>query len=121
MSLTRKDATSAVLAVLVALVYLANTHDWGVPLLASNRWAAGAVGLLGMVTCMRGRGFDEGARLSMGILSALGVATLGLLVAALWTGAPGALGLLVLGTLLLWALATLRHAATDAIRGPHPA
>ena len=60
MPLTRKDATSTVFAALVALVYLANTHDWGVPLLASNRWAAGAVGLLGMVTCTRGRGFDEG-------------------------------------------------------------
>ena len=49
------------------------------------------------------------------------MATLGLLVAAIWTGAQWALGLLVLGTLVLWALATLRHAASDAIRGPHPA
>ncbi len=119
MSLTRKDAASTVIAALVALVYLANTHDWG--FLTSNRWAAGAVGLLGIVTCTLGRGFDEGAKLSVGLLGALGVATLGLLVAAIWTGAQWALALLVLATLVLWALATLRHAATDAIRGPHPA
>ena len=119
MSLTRKDAASTVFAALVALVYLANTHEWG--FLTSNRWAAGAVGLLGMVTCSLGRGFDDGATFSVGVLSALGVATLGLFVAAIWTGAQWALGLLVLGTLVLWALATLRHAATDAIRGPHPA
>jgi len=121
MSLTRRDAATTVIAVLVALVYLANTHDWGVPLLASNRWAAGTVGLLGLVSCTLGRGFDEGATLSMTVLSALGVATLGLLVAAIWTDAQWALGLLVLGTLVLWALSTARHAATGAIRGPHPA
>ena len=117
MSLTRKDAASTVFAALVALVYLANTPEWG--FLTSNRWAAGGVGLLGLLTCNLGRGFDEGAKLSVAILSALGVATLGLLVVAIWTGAQWALGLLVLGTLVLWALATLRHAATDAIRGPH--
>ncbi|HKI92178.1 MAG TPA: hypothetical protein VJ986_07735 [Gaiellaceae bacterium] len=121
MSLTRKDTAATVVTALVALVYLANTHDWGVPLLTSNRWAAGAVGLLGFASCTLGRGFDEGATLSMTVLSALGVATLGLLVAAIWTGAQWALGLLVLGTLALWALSTARHAASDVIRGPHPA
>ena len=51
MSLTRRDVASTALAALVALVYLSNTHDWGVPLLSSNRWAAGAILVLGMGMC----------------------------------------------------------------------
>jgi hypothetical protein len=121
MSLTRRDAESAVLTALVALVYLSNTHGWGVPLLSSNRWAAGAILVLGMGTCTLGRVAEDGAEPFVVALGVLGSAALVLAIVALATGAQWALGLLALDTLVLWAGSTLRHAATSIHRPLHPA
>ncbi len=121
MSLTRRDAAATVLAVVVALVYLSNTHDWGVPLLASNRWAAGAILVVGMAMCFLGRPADEGATFGVFVLGALGVAALALAISALWTNEQWALALLALVTLVLWAASTVRHAVLPAARPPHPA
>jgi len=119
MSLTRRDAASTVLAALVALVYLSNTHDWGVPLLTSNRWAAGAVLVLGLGMCSLGSA-SEGATPMVVVLSVLGVAALALTVVALANGAQWALGLLALDTVVLWVGSTLRHAATPIRHPLHP-
>jgi hypothetical protein len=121
MSLTRNDAASAVLAALVALVYLSNTHDWGVPLLTSNRWAAGAILVLGMGMCMLGQANTGAGEPGVTALGALGVAALVLAILALATGAQWALAFLALATLVLWAGSTLRHAARPVHRPPHPA
>jgi hypothetical protein len=121
MSLTRRDAASALLTALVALVYLSNTHEWGVPLLASNRWAAGAILVLGMGTCMLGRAAEDGAQPTVVVLGVLGAAALFLSIVALATGAQWALGLLALDTIVLWAGSTLRHVATPTHRPLHPA
>jgi hypothetical protein len=119
MSLTRRDAASAVLAALVALVYLSNSHDWGVALLGSNRWAAGAILVLGLGTCALGRGAEDYAQPIVIALSLLGTAALVLAIVALATGSQWALGLLALDTLVLWAGSTLRHATTPIHRPLH--
>ena len=110
MSLTRKDLASIVPTALVVLVYFANSGGWNVPLLASNRWTAGAILVLGMVTCSLGRHAEEASSPAVIALSLLGGAALLLFALAMWTEAQWALGLLALDTVLLWAGATLRHA-----------
>jgi hypothetical protein len=121
MSLTRKDGASTVLAALVALVYLSNSHGWGVPLLSSNRWAAGAILVLGMGTCTLGRAATDRFDAVVAVLAAIGVATLALAVYTLATGHQWPLALLALATLVLWAGSTVRHAAFPARRAPRPA
>jgi len=107
MGLTRRDAASAVLAVLVVGVYLANTHTSG--FLASNRWAAGAIGVLGFAMCSLGRREERGSATTT-VLSTLGLGALALLVLALVTGSQWALAGLALVTIALWIAATVRHA-----------
>jgi len=52
MTLTRKDAAAAALTALAVLAFLATHEGWGVPLVGdSHRWAAGAILLLGSMTC----------------------------------------------------------------------
>jgi hypothetical protein len=121
MSLTRRDAASAVLTALVALVYLSNSHAWGVPLLTSNRWAAGAILVLGLGTCMLGRAAEDGAQPFVVALGVLGAVALVLAGVALATSAQWALALLALDTIVLWAGSTLRHAAAPVHRPLHPA
>lgn len=121
MSLTRKDLASVVPMALVVLVYAANTRGWDVPLLSSNRWAAGAVFVLGMVTCSLGRPTENTSSPAVVAMSLLGGAALVLFALALWTGAQWALALLALATLVLWVGATLRHATLTSGRPLHPA
>lgn len=121
MSLTRKDAAAVVPTVLVVLVYLANSHDWNVPLLASNRWAAGAILVLGMATCSLGRASEMTKDPTVSVLALLGGAALILFAVTMWTNAQWALGLFALDTVVLWAGSTLRHATLHGHGTPHPA
>jgi hypothetical protein len=109
MALTRKDVAAAALTALAVLVFLATHEGWGVPLVGdSHRWAAGAIFLLGSMTCGLGSpGKDAAAKL----LAILGVAALVLAVLAVATGSLTPLSLLVVDMVALWAVATLRHAA----------
>jgi len=118
MSLTRKDVASIVPTALVVLVYAANSRAWDVPLLASNRWAAGAILVLGIATCTLGRPAEDGSSPAVIALSLLGGAALLLFALAMWTDAQWALALLALDTVVLWAGATLRHAAVPHGRSP---
>ncbi len=70
MTLTRKDAVAAVLTALAVLAFVATHQSWNVWLIgSSHRWAAGAIMVLGALTCGlgsaqghgQGRG-DEAAR-----------------------------------------------------------
>jgi hypothetical protein len=108
MALTRKDAAAAALTALAVLVFLATHEGWAVPLVGdSHRWAAGAISLLGCLTCGLGSpGKDRASRL----LALLGVAALVLAVLAVATGSLTPLSLLVGDMVALWAISTVRHA-----------
>jgi hypothetical protein len=107
MTLTRKDATATVLTIVVVLTFLA-THDaWNVWLVGdSHRWAAGVIALLGVATCALG---SPGPGILTKACAALGVLALGLAVLALVTGSLTPLSLLVVDTVVLWAVATVGH------------
>ena len=107
MTLTRKDASTTLLTILVVLVYAVTHEDWNVPLIGgSHRWAAGTIMLLGMFTCGLG---SPGKDVSTKLLAALGIVALALAVLALVTGSLTPLSLLVVDIVLLWAVSTLRH------------
>jgi hypothetical protein len=115
MRLTWKDAPATTL---VVLAFAATHEGWGVPLIGdSRRWAAGAILLLGMLTCGLGSPAKGGASR---LLAALGVLALALAALALATGSLTPLSLVVAVVVLLWALSTARH-AWHAPRGPHTA
>jgi hypothetical protein len=108
MTLTRKDAAATALTALAVLVFFATHEGWGVPLVGgSHRWAAGAIFVLGSLTCGLGSpGKDRATKL----LVVLGVAALVLAVLAVATGSLTPLSLLVVDMVALWAVSTLRHA-----------
>ena len=108
MTLTRKDAAAAALTTLAVLVFLATHEGWGVPLVGdSRRSAAGAILLVGVLTCGLGSpGKDRATK----VLAMLGIAAFALGVLALATGSLTLLSLLVVDMVALWAVATLRHA-----------
>jgi hypothetical protein len=120
MSLTRKDLASIIPITLVVLAYFANSEGWNVPLLASNRWTAGAILALGMVTCALGRPAEDGSSPMVVGLALLGGVALLLFALAMWTGSQWMLGLFALDTVVLWAGATLRHATLPQHRPLHP-
>jgi hypothetical protein len=110
MTLTRKDAGAAALTALAVLAFLATHEGWGVPLVGdSHRWAAGAILLLGSMTCGLG---SPGKDAATKLLAILGATALVLGVLALATGSLTPLSLLVVDMVVLWAVSTLRHAAT---------
>jgi len=114
MTLTRRDAAATLLTVLAVLVFIATHEGWDVPLVGdSHRWAAGAIALLGMATCGCGRP-GEGAATRM--LAVLGVIAFVLAIVAIATGSLTPLSLLVADIVLLWLVATLRHASTSPRR-----
>ena len=108
MTLTRKDLAATVLTGLVVLVFAAAHQGWNVWLVGgSNRWAAGAITLLGAFTCGLGSpGKDTATR----ILAGLGIAAAALAVLAIVTGSLTALSLLTLDIVVLWGASLLRHA-----------
>lgn len=105
---SRKDVVATLLTVLVVLVFLATHEGWNVWLVGdSHRWAAGAIMLLGSMTC--GLGSPSKGRMSK-VLATLGVAALVLAVLAIATGSLTPLSLLVVDIVVLWAISTFRHA-----------
>ncbi len=108
MALTRKDLTATLLTALVVLVFFATHEGWNVWLVGdSHRWAAGAIMLLGSMTC--GLGSPSKGRITK-VLASLGAAALVLAVLALATGSLTPLSLLVVDVVVLWAISTFRHA-----------
>jgi hypothetical protein len=119
MALTRKDALATALTALVLLVFLATHQGWDVPLVGdSHRWAAATILVLGALGCAQGRAGEEMQARTSGrvtFLAALGVAALVLGVIAVVTGSLTALSLLVVAIVLLWAIATARHARAHTL------
>jgi hypothetical protein len=106
--LTRKDLAATGLTTLVVLTFAATHESWNVPLVgAGHRWAAAAIALLGIATCGLGSpARDAASKVAM----TMGIVAFGLTVGALASGSLTVLSLLVVDIVLLWLLATLRHA-----------
>jgi len=117
MARTTKDIAATLLTVLAVLTFAATHESWNVWLVGdSRRWAAGAILLLGGLTC--GLGSPGSDRLTR-LLALLGVLALVLGVVALITASLTPLSLLVVDIVVLWALATFRHALHRSARPAH--
>jgi hypothetical protein len=120
MRLTWRDGVTTILAVLVGAATLAVMEDWDWALLGSTRAAVGAVGSLGLVTCMVGGSRDESpVKGAFGVVAtALGIAAFVLIVLGLITGSESVL-LALAGVIgFLWYIRTLRHAIVPATAAP---
>ena len=116
MTLTRKDATATLLTLLVVLTYAASYEGWNVPLVGDSvRWATAVILVFGALTC--GQGERTGMSPYTWIATLLGTLALALGVAALVTGSLTVLAVLVAVDVVLWMLATGRHALQH---GPPP-
>src|SRR4051794_3511025 len=106
MSLGRKDFAATALTLLAVAIFAATHEAWNVWLVGgSHRWAAGAITVLGVMTC--GLGSPGRDRLSR-VLAALGMAAGVLAVVAIALGSLTALSLLVADIVVLWALSLAR-------------
>jgi hypothetical protein len=106
MTLTRKDAVATSLVGLAVLAFLGTHEAWNVPLIGdSPRWAAAVILVLGVGACAAGA-----RRVTSTLFSVLGGAAFVLGVVALVTGSLTPLSLLVADMMVMWAIATLRHA-----------
>ncbi len=106
MTLTRNDALATGLTGLVVLTFLATHEAWNVPLIGDHhRWAAALILVLGVAAHAAG-----GSRAGVRLFGALGTAAAVFGIVALVTSSMTPLSLLVADLVLMWAIATLRHA-----------
>ena len=117
MRLTWKDAVSTVFMAAIVVIYVAFLNSTTAWLISSARGTAGAVLVLGMVggcgmSAAAGQYQDKGARAYTSVASVLGATALVAGVIALITASTVALAILVVITLALWLVATVRHALT---------
>jgi hypothetical protein len=106
MTLTRKDAVATSLTGLAVLAFLATHEAWNVPLIGdSHRWATAVIMVLGIGACSAGAN-----RVNSALFGVLGGAAFVLGVLALITGSLTPLSLLVADMVVMWAIATVRHA-----------
>jgi hypothetical protein len=109
MMLSRKDLAATALTALAIATFFAAHEGWNVWLVGdSHRWAAGAIFVLGALTCGLG---SPGRGTASTLLATLGGLALVLAVLALASGSLTALSLLVVAIVVLWAASTLRHLA----------
>ena len=105
MTFTRRDAMATTLTGLAVLVFVAAHEAWSVPLIGdSHRWAAAAI-VLGIGACNAGA-----KRVKSVLFGVLGGAAMLFGVLALITGSLTPLSILVADMVVMWALATGRHA-----------
>jgi hypothetical protein len=106
MTLTRKDAVATSLVGLAVLAFLATHEAWNVPLIGdSHRWAAAVIMVLGIGACSSGAN-----RVKSTLFGVLGSAAFVLGALALVTGSLTPLSFLVADMVVMWAIATARHA-----------
>jgi hypothetical protein len=117
MTLTRKDAEATVLVALAVAVFFAYHQSWGVPLVGDSiRWAAGAVALLGAMTCSVAQPDRLGGPMLPSTI--LGIAALVLVVTTLVFGSLTLFSLLVVDIVALWLVSTIRHGVV--VQGQRP-
>jgi fatty acid desaturase len=108
MTRTAKDGLALVFAALAVGVFLANHYAWNVYLVGgSNRWAIGAIGILGMLGC--GLGAAQKVDATTILLAAIGTAALVFLIVGLVTGSHTMLTLLTIAVVALWIGSVVRH------------
>ena len=108
MTLTRNDATATGLTALAVLAFLATHESWNNPLIGdSHRWATAVILALGIAACSVGAN-----RVISALFVVLGGAALVFGALALITGSLTPLSLLVADMVVMWGLATFRHAHT---------
>jgi hypothetical protein len=117
MSLTWKDAVSAVFMTAIAVIYVAFLNSSTAWLISSARGTAAAVLVLGVVggcgmSAAAADYHDGRARVYRSFASMLGTVALIAGVIALITASTAALTVLVTATFALWLAATVRHALT---------
>src|SRR5689334_6388932 len=96
----RKEVLATGLTALAVLAFVATHEGWNVWLIGgSHRWAAGAITLLGVLTCGLGSPGKDGATK---VLAVLGMAAGALAVWALAAGSLTALSLLTADMVVLW-------------------
>ena len=106
MTLTRKDAVATSLVGLAVLAFLVTHEAWNLPLIGdTHRWAAAVILVLGVGACAAGA-----RRITSTLFGVLGGAAFVLGVLALITGSLTPLSLLVADIVVMWAIATARHA-----------
>lgn len=124
MQLTRRDRVATTF---VAIAVLA-TALWALGVWSDDettvRVITGVVLALGFAASASAvvPGFAEllhGSRVYLAVTSVLGLVALGAGIAALVSGSGPMLGLLVLATLVLWAVSTVRHVNTAGGTGTH--
>jgi len=124
MGLNWRDAVTTVLAGAVGLVGLAVTGSWGWPLLGSPRAGCVAVLMLGIGMCATSQpagAAESGLRdrgPAVAVLAVLGVLSLVLAVVGVISGSDVAFMSLVIVTVVMWLLATIRHATSIHARRP---
>jgi hypothetical protein len=114
MTFNLRDTLATLMTALAVLAFAATHEGWNVWLVGgSHRWAAGAITLLGVLTCGLGRPSRDAMSATLAVL---GVGAGILAVLAIVSGSLTPLSLLTLDILLLWAGSMIRHAYLPA---PH--
>jgi hypothetical protein len=112
MRLTWRDGITTLLAALVAVIYVAFTYGWAIPVVDDARGATLLLGAIGLSMCIVGGSGSTIVSNNTWIapLGVLGVASFSLVIAGLITGWEGAVPLLAAIIGLMWAVSTARHA-----------
>ena len=108
MRLTWRDAGTALLALAVGLVYVANAAGWATPIVSDTRGATLLLGIAGFSRCILGGSSATISRKSAFMVPAsmLGGAAVVLIIAGLITGWSWIVPWLTADIVLLWAIST---------------
>lgn len=125
MHLLKKDIAATVLVAAGGVIYLLKVTDVILPGTGGTRAAAAIILAVGFAASTMAvvPGFEDlmhGSRLYLITASALGVAALVSGIIALVTGSSTALAVLTAATVVMWLMATIRHAAPAAAAAPTP-
>ena len=120
MRITGRDAVTTALALVVVLVYVAYVASWAIPVVGDVRGATLVLGAVGLAMCIVGGSSSTVVRKDAFLvpLSVLGVGAFVAIAIGLITGWELIVTLLTADILLMWVLATMRHALAT---GPLPA
>lgn len=122
MRLTWKDAAAAVLVAAIVVPYVGYLTRGSMPFIHDARGMAGTALVLGAVACYAGdmRILARRWNVVAAVAAVLGIAALGLGIAALVTESGGLLAAFIITIVALWMLATLRHAGFKLPAGRAP-
>ena len=119
MRITWRDAVTTALAVVVVLVYLAHVASWAIPVIGDVRGSTLVLGAAGFAMCIIGGSSSAVVRRDAFLvpLSVLGIGAFAVIAIGLITGWELIVPLLTADILLMWVMATMRHALAT---GPSP-